>query len=163
MINIQNFYSVHFIIFGPLWSYQVYSVYITPIQSILSTLVHFSFIRAIWSTLVHFGLFCLLWLYSVHIGLIRAILSILVLFGRHLSYSVYFGFTRSDLFLFYALHQHWSYFIHPFDPFFFPFIFFFQKTFGPFLCAYIQGKCMFGLKAPIPNLNLFIKIQIPNS
>ena len=51
-INIQNFYFVHSVIFGPLWSYQVHSNHISPIKS---SLVNFSIFWTIRSNLVDIG------------------------------------------------------------------------------------------------------------
>ena len=123
IINIQKFYSVYFVLLGPLW---FYSVHIGPI---LSTLILFCPFCPLRSTLV---LFCPLWsysVYSVHIGLIlstlvlfshispiqsilftlihfsliQAIQSSLVLFGLFCQlwfYSVHFGLAQSTLVLF---------------------------------------------------------------
>ena len=141
-INIQNFYFVHSVIFSPLWTYQVHSNHIS--SPIKSSLVHFSIFWTIRSNLVDIG----------------SMRSILVLLGPICFYSthyVHIGPIRYIL-------------VHSVRPilsthlvlFFFFFFFFLDKTFGPFLCTYIQGKNLFRLKTPILNLNLLIKIQISN-
>ena len=170
--------SVHSVDFSPHW---LYSVHIDPIlstlvlfnphwsyQSILFTLVLFN---PIYCYSIHFGF---IWSYSAHIG---PILSTLVLFSSHWSYSVHFGLIcplQSNLFSFSPLCPFililstlvlfWS-ILFLFSP-----ILSIRSTlfdlvqhgpFGPlrsilvyfnlFLCPYIMGKDMFGLKALILN------------
>ena len=52
IINIQKFYSVHFVHFSPLWFNSIYSVHF---GSILSTLVLFGLFSPHWSLSVLFG------------------------------------------------------------------------------------------------------------
>ena len=136
-------YSVHFVhfgsirsilvLFGPLQSYSSLSVRIGPIRSIL----------------VLFGSFCPLWSYSVHTALLRSNLVFfgplgplqsirsysvhLVLFGPPYSYSVIFC---------------------PFGPSPFKLLQFILVYFNLFLCTYIMGRDMFGLKVSNLNPNL---------
>ena len=66
---------VYSVLYGPHWSYVIYSFHFCPIQSL-------------WSNLVHFGLigpFCLLWSYLVHFGHIRSCSVHSVHFGQILS------------------------------------------------------------------------------
>ena len=93
-----------------------------PIRSIMSTLDLFG---PIWSILVLFSPFCPLWFYSVHFGPIQ-------------SYSVHLIPIRS-----YSIH------LVQFGPI--ASLRFILVHLDLFLCTYIMGKDMFGLKAP--NLN----------
>ena len=98
-IYIRIFYSVHAVIFGPLW---FYSAYFGPIRSIWSILVILSPFCPLWSDSVYSG-------HSVYFGPIRSIRSTLVLFDSHWSYSghsVHFGPICWTLVLFSPF---WSY------------------------------------------------------
>ena len=136
----------------------------------------------LWSTLVLFGQFGLVRSYLIHFGSIWSILSTSVLFSPHRSYSVHFSLVCSlqfDLVPFsplcplrsYSVHSVYlfsiqSYFVHlvhlipfGFSPFrLFQFI---LVHFDLFLCTYIMGKDIFGLKAPNlnPNLSLYTYIH----
>ena len=150
MINIQNFfYSVHFVIFGPLW---FYLAYFGPIRSIRSILVIFCSFYPLWFTSILFGPFSPLWFYSEHwfylghsvyFGPIR---QTLVLFGPFWFYSVRFVSIRSitsTLDLICPFIFIWSNPVH-ISPYWYTLSY--LDYFGPFLCTYIQGKYMFGLK-----------------
>ena len=108
-IYIRIFYSVHAVIFGPLW---FYSAYFGPIRSIWSILVILSPFCPLWSDSVLFGPFGLLWsnsVHSVHFGSIRFTL---VLFGPFCplrSYLLDIGLIQSILVLFGPI---WFYLIH---------------------------------------------------
>ena len=184
MINVQKSYSVHIgpilsnsVIFGQLgpfcslWSYSVYSVQFDPLQSYSSHSVDFGSIWSILSTLVLFGPFCPLWSYSVHVAIIsstsfrpvhvspiRSSLSTSILFGliwSHLVYSVHFG-------PFILFRSYFVYLVHfvPFGQFIS--LQFILIPFDLFLCSYIMGQDMFGLKTLNLNPNLLIKIIISN-
>ena len=103
-INIQNFYFVHSVIFGPLWSYQVHSNHISPIKS---SLVNFSIFWTIRSNLVDIGSMrsilvllgpiCFYSTHYVHIGPIRYILvhSVRPILSTHLVlFFFFFSLTK---------------------------------------------------------------------
>ena len=150
MINIQNFYSVHF---GYIWSTlvtlvlfyppQFYSVHIGPILSILSTSVLFSLI---WSNLVLFGSICSIQSIMFTLVLICQfvlIRSTSVPFNLIQS-TVLFSPFRSTLFSFGHILPIRSICIY----------------FNSFFCTYIQGKDMLGLRMTILNSNLLKYIYI---
>ena len=128
------------VLFGSHWSYSLHYVYFGPTLSIHSYSVPFNPIQC---KLVHYVLFSLLSSYSVQ-------------FGPPYSHSVLFSpfspilSIQSNLFI-------WSICVH-FGP-----IWSILVNFGPFLWTYLQGKCMFRLRALILNLNLLKIIWISNS
>ena len=96
IINIEKYYSVHFVLFDPHW---FCLVYIGPIGSIRSTLILFYPFKS----------------YSIHIGYIQSIQSTLALFGPYWSYSVHsinFGLIQSTLFTSVLFSWYWSYSVH---------------------------------------------------
>ena len=155
--------GLHWSKFYPLWSYSVYYVYFGAISSYYVQSVHFDPLQFYSGHLVSFGPFCPLWFYSVYY----------VLLSPHCFYlvqSVHFNPIRSNLVLFnpfcplqsYSVHlvPIWLYSLHlvhffPFDPIrSIQIIQFMLVDFDLFLCTYIVGKDMFGLKAPNLNPNL---------
>ena len=161
---------VHSIIFGPIWFNSVlfspfcplkfYSVHLVLFSLRRSISVHSGHIDHIRSTLVlfyplqsysdYFGPIQFILSYSVHMGPIRSILSTLIHFspysknGPTQSTLVLFGLLRSNLVLFGSFGSLWFILIH----------------FNLFLCTYIMGKDMFGLKEPNLNPNLLKNIYI---
>ena len=100
MINIQKSYSVHIVLFSPIWS-------------ILSSLFHIGSLR---STLVLFGLH---WSYSNHqFSPFKPLWSTSDLFGpygllwSYSAHSIDFGSIRSTLVLFSPSCPFWSYLVH---------------------------------------------------
>ena len=164
MKKIQKSYSVHInsvdlfcplrsnlVLFSPLNPHWPYSVLFYPRWSYSVHFVHFVLFAPLcllWIYLVLFGPY---WSYSVHFVHFGSILSTLVLFSLHWFYSVqyvHFGPIQS-----YSVHliPIRSYSIHlvQFSPI--GSLQFILVHLDLFLCTYIMGKDMFGLKAP--NLN----------
>ena len=130
LLGLYYSYSVHSIYFGPLQFYSGHLVYFSPFWSILSTLALFS---SHWSYSGH----------SVYFGPIR---QTFVLFGLFWFYSVRFVSIRSitsTLDLICPFIFIWSNPVH-ISPYWYTLSY--LDYFGPFLCTFIQGKYMFGLK-----------------
>ena len=110
MINIQKSYSVHIVLFSPIWSILSSLFHIGSLRSTLVLFgLHWSYsnhlfspFNPLWSTLDLFGPYGLLWSYSAHSIDFGSIRSTVVLFSP----SSHFGPIQSTLVLFGPI---WSY------------------------------------------------------